>query len=284
VVKRGERDSRTARILKWVGAATAVISLLLGGRQLFTIAADYSRRAREASELVEIARQQASRGEFAAAWRSLDDAEALRGGDSTQAARLEVGFRWLQEGRPGPGQPFSRITDAVVPVLDRVLRDSDHPRRADALAHLGWATFLRRRETGTGNPRGQYEQALAADPANVYAHTFLGHWIMWERGPVTEARRHFEAALAAGRERPFVRRFQLAALVNRNDDEADAGLLRVANEMRKGGEPIEGGPARAARAAFLRRYGPHPTAPPLADVPADDLRATYTWLEAPAPR
>ena len=44
--------------------------------------------------------------------------------------------------------------------LDRALLDPQHPRRADILAHLGWATFLKRRETGTGDPAALYKQAL----------------------------------------------------------------------------------------------------------------------------
>lgn len=274
-----ERSSRLARVLKWVGAATAVISLVLGARQIITLTTDHARRGRESAELVEIARQQAARGEFADAWRSLDGAEERRRDAATEEARLDVGFAWLRDARPGPGQPFSRITDAVTPALDRSLLDPGHPRRADVLAHLGWATFLRRRETGTGNPAPHYRQALAIDSANVYANTLLAHWMLWDGGDVAEARRHFDAALSRGRERPFVRTFQLAALRNRGD-EAEAELIRVAASMRVGNETPDPSSARAVHMAFVRRYGPRPSASPVSGMSTADLLATYEWVIA----
>lgn len=114
-------SSTSARIVKWIGAATAVISLILGARQLITIATDRAQRNRESAEFTALARQQAGRNEFAEAWRSLDRAEERSRTESTDAARLDIAFQWLEEGRPGPDQPFSRITDTVVPALDRAL-------------------------------------------------------------------------------------------------------------------------------------------------------------------
>jgi len=114
-------SSTSARIVKWIGAATAVISLILGARQLITIATDRAQRNRESAEFTALARQQAGRNEFAEAWRNLDRAEERSRTESTDAARLDIAFQWLEEGRPGPDQPFSRITDTVVPALDRAL-------------------------------------------------------------------------------------------------------------------------------------------------------------------
>jgi hypothetical protein len=135
-MKRGAKGAPDGlgRILKWVGAATAVISLILGARQLITIATDNAQRNRESAEFVQLAQQQAARGEFADSWKSLDQADARARKTTTDEVRLDIAFRWLQDARPGPNQPFSRITDAVVPTLDRALLDPGHPRRADVLA------------------------------------------------------------------------------------------------------------------------------------------------------
>src|SRR5439155_19403169 len=152
----------------------------------------------------------------------------------------------LEEGRPGSDQPFSRITDPVVPALDRALLDPQHPRRADILAHLGWATFLKMRETGTGDPAPMYKQALAIDPHNVYANVMLAHWLVWQGEPLDAARPYFDAAIASGHERPLVRTFQLAALRNRNDTAADTELIRVVTGMRQQNEVLDQRSARAA--------------------------------------
>ena len=277
----GDTSSRgSGRVLKWVGAATAVISLILGARQLITIATDRAQRSRESAEFTALARQQAGRGEFAEAWRSLDRAEERSQTAATATARLDVGFRWLEEGRPGPDQPFSRITDAVVPALDRALLDPQHPRRADILAHLGWATFLKGRETATGDPAPLYKQALAIDPRNVYANVMLGHWLMWQGEPLDTARPYFDAAVASGRERPLVRNFQLAALRNRNDSSADTELIRVVNSMRPQNEALDSQSARTAYVAYVNRYGPRARATDAGDIgiPASNLLATFVWL------
>jgi len=272
-------SSTTARIVKWIGAATAVISLILGARQLITVATDRAQRNRESAEFTALARQQAGRNEFAEAWRSLDRAEERSRTEATDAARLDLAFRWLEEGRPGPDQPFSRITDAVVPALDRALLDPQNPRRADTLAHLGWATFLKWRETGSGDPASLYEQALVIDPQNVFANTMLGHWLVWTGGPLTAARPYFDAAVSSGKERPFVRTYQLAAARNRSDDAGDAELVRIVNSMRQQNEPLDERSARAAHAVFERRYGPRPRVPDAAiDLSLSDQLATFTWL------
>ena len=273
-------SSTSARIVKWIGAATAVISLILGARQLITIATDRAQRNRESAEFTALARQQAGRNEFAEAWRSLDRAEERSNTESTDAARLDIAFKWLEEGRPGPDQPFSRITDAVVPALDRALLNPQHPRRADTLAHMGWATFLKWRETGTGDPASLYRQALEIDPHNVYANTMLAHWLLWQGEPPSAARPYFDAAISSGKERPFVRSFQLAAVRNRNNETGDAELVRVVNSMRQQNEPLDERSARAAYVVFERRYGSRPRVPDegAIDVPVPDQLATFTWL------
>src|SRR5438093_508881 len=280
--RRGADDSssRTSRVLKWVGAATAVISLILGARQLITIATDRAQRSRESTEFTALARQQADRSEFAEAWRSLDRAEERSRTEATAAARLDVGFRWLEEGRPGSDQPFSRITDTVMPALDRALLDPRHPRRADILAHLGWATFLKGRETGTGDPAPLYKQALAIDPHNVYANVMLGHWLVWQGEPLDAARPYFDAAVANGQQRPLVRYFQLAALRNRNDTSADTELIRVVNSMRRQNETLDEQSARTAYVAYVGRYGPRARTTDAGDIgiPPSDLLATFAWL------
>jgi hypothetical protein len=257
-----------------------VISLILGARQLIAIATDRAQRNRQSAESTALARQQAGRGEFAEAWRSLDRAEERSRTAATDAARLDVAFRWLEEGRPGPDQPFSRITDAVVPALDRALLDPQHPRRADTLAHMGWATFLKWRETGTGDPASFYNQALEIDPMNVYANTMQAHWLMWRGEPLSAARPYFDAAIASGKQRPLVRTLQLAAVRNRSDDAADAELIRVVDSMRKQNEPLDQRSAGAAYIVFQRRYGPRPRIPDAGaiDIPLSDQLATFTWL------
>ena len=273
------------RALKWVGIATALISLVLGVRQLTTWIGDIYGRQREAATLVDVARQQASRGEFAAAWTSLDRAAQVRAGEAVDAARVEIAFAWLEDARPGPGQRFAVITDPVTPALDRALVSAEGERRADLLAHLGWVTFLRLRDGYEGDPALRYQEALAIDPDNVYANTMLGHWLLWRGADQMEAaRQHFDAALAgAGDRRLFVRRLQLAALRNRNQA-GDAELLRVANEMRARNERLDPNIADYVYWIFTMRYGPNaPRTSRVDTLPHQELVATYDWIVDASP-
>lgn len=273
-------SSTVSRLVKWIGAGAALISLILGAKQLIGIATDRSERSRASAEFTALARQQAGRGEFVDAWQSLDRADERSRTPESDAARLDIAFRWLEDGRPGAGQPFTRITDAVMPALDRALLDPQQPRRADILAHLGWATFLKSRETGSGDPAALYKQALDVDAHNAYANAMMAHWLLWQGEPLTTARPYFDAAIASGQQRQFVRTLQLAALRNRNDEAADAELIRVADSMRRQNESLDDRSARAAYVVYRQRYGPNAAPANAAEVgipPADQL-ATFQWL------
>src|SRR4030095_9674786 len=100
----------------------------------------------------------------------------------------------------------------------------------------GWATFLKSRDRGEGDPEPIYRQALTIDPKNVYANIMLAHWLSWNRRPLDDARPYFDAAVASGKERPLVRRLQFAALRNHSSNEADTEVLRIANSMRQQNE------------------------------------------------
>jgi hypothetical protein len=277
--------SRVARTLKWVGVVTAVISLLLGVRQLTSWISDAYGRQREAATLIDIARQQASRSEFSAAWTSLDRAAQVRASEDVDSARVEIAFAWLQEARPGPGQRFAVITDAVTPALDRALVSAEGERRADLLAHLGWVTFLRMRDGYDGDPALRYQEALAIDPDNVFANAMMGHWLLWRSAAQMEAaHEHFDRALAAaGDRRPYVRQLQLAALRNRNEA-GDAELLRVANEMRLRNERLDTSVADYMFWIFTMRYGPNASRTARVGTVSDpELAATYDWVVDASP-
>ncbi len=274
-----------ARALKWIGIATAVISLLLGIQQLSSWVGDVYSRQRETATLIEVAHQQASRREFGAAWSSLDRAAALGPGEPVDAARLDVAFAWLHDARPGPGQRFAVITDAVTPALDRALVGAEGERRADLVAHLGWVTFLRLRDGHQGDPAERYQEALAIDADHVFANAMLGHWLLWRGGPFEAARKRFDVALAtAGDRRPFVRQLQLAALMNRNES-GDAELLRVANDMRTRSEPLDTRVADYVFWIYTVRYRPGAprTSRPDTALSAAELAATYDWVADASP-
>jgi hypothetical protein len=90
---------------------------------------------------------------------------------------------WLRNIILAEGQKFSDIVEKLVPVLARGVSSASGVRKADLLAHIGWAYFLKARN-GPGNmdPEQQYRLALEIDPSSPYAHVHWGHWIIWKKG------------------------------------------------------------------------------------------------------
>jgi hypothetical protein len=275
------RPGAWARTAKVIAAVTAVITLVLGAHQVVTRVGGYLQQHREATTLTEAARQQAARGEYAEAWTSLERAATLSNREALAALRVDVAFAWLEEGRATPGKPFRSITDAVTPVLDQALTKAQGARRADILAHLGWAAFLRSRDGIEADPSARYQEALAIDPGNAYANAMLGHWLMWRGGEADAAHTRFTTALAGANapQRPVVRRLQLAALMNRGTD-AEARLFQVVNEMRERGEALEPRAADRMFALYAHRYGPRDTPRRNGDdpLPPAASRALFEWI------
>jgi hypothetical protein len=105
--------------------------------------------------------------------------------------------------------------------------------------------------------------------------------MLWNGGNLEDAKRHFASALKSGRERPYVRHLELAALANMRDA-GDLEMLRVANEMRKGDEPMDpDGPARIWD-AYYSRIVSSPAEDSIdqlfAAVPPVEHIATYRWV------
>ena len=244
-------------LLKWVGGVTAILSLVLGLYQTTKLASDAVERQRQIKEKYEIGKQQQSGGDYQLAWTSFEQAlkSADEGGQiaklighldaerrQMREAQEDLAMEWLRNVRLAGGQKFSDIVDKLLPVLVRGLSSASSVPKADLLAHIGWAYFLKTRD-GPGNldPEQHYQQALKIDPGNPYAHAHWGHLIIWKRGNQDDAIRHFSAAVASGRVLSYVRRIQLQSLRNFRSDRTEGEFLRVVNDMQRNNEKIDTG-------------------------------------------
>ena len=190
-------------------------SSLVGGGVGAWRAVENWRTCGQAQRLVEEAKLQQGAGDYAAAWDRYADGLALCPGSSAALQGQErLAMDWLENIRVTEGkQTFTDIANKVQPALSRAAVGKDDRRAADALAHLGWADFLRSRDGQGGlDPVRYYQQALQRDPENPYAHAFWGHYILTGDGDLQEAKAHFAKALDSHAQRPFLRELQLAAL------------------------------------------------------------------------
>jgi hypothetical protein len=253
-MKTDALNSRVGVVMKWVGIVTALISF---GTALYALAHSASElrdHKRVFGEQLKSGQAQEVAGDFAGAWDSFAHAEAtvadegvfakLLGGLSAEqrqvrAAEQDLAMEWSRSSRVPEGIQFSTIADKLVGVLTIGANNSDGARKADLLAHLGWAYFLKQRDGDESlRPDAEYKEAVVADAKNPYANVFWGHWILWKHGPLNDANERFAAALSSDRARSVVRHFQLAALANVRSNDSDAAWLRVVSDMQAGSEKI----------------------------------------------
>lgn len=274
-------------VLKWVGSITAILSLIAGIRGITTVVAGRVEARRQVSGLLASERIQLQGRDYASAWQSLDQASKIDPDSAAiRDAQENLAMEWLENISVQGDGKFSDITEKLAPVLTRgVAAAKTEQRQADLLAHLGWSYFLRSREGTYGaDPEATYADAVKKDPDNPYAQAMWGHWILWNNGAAADAARHFSAALESNRERGFVRRLQLSALLNTHDEASAEEAVRVLNAIRKEeGQEKESIPADMRRQIFSMYYGklipPNKETPHFINaVPPAEHVTTFHWL------
>jgi len=275
--------TKFSKILKWLGYATAILSLLFGVRELIKLVLDRIESHRKVDALLISEDVELKGRDYASAWRTLEQASQLEPNSSkVHLAQENLAMAWLEDIRVREKQEWSTIVDKLEPVLTRgIASTKDSQRSADLLAHVGWCYFLRSRDGIFGmDPAGAYARAVEKDPNNPYAEAMWGHWILWNGGKLSEASKHFSAGLVSGRHRDFVRNLQCAALSERQEDEFDEEMIRVANGIR-----LEHGSVDADIADkiffiyYVRVLRSNPGSNPFLHVlaPAEQI-ATFRWL------
>src|SRR6476646_1921308 len=233
-MKRQPPSSPGDSVMKWVTRGSAVIALLFAVIQLVRLVSAPRDRERQISELTRVEAMQAQAGDYPGAWASLDQAlkiaesggmlskltgQLSRDAQTLRVTQEDLAMAWVEKLRHGEGKTFSEVAEKLTPVMTRGATNATGPRKADLVAHLGWASYLESRDAQPSpDAMAQYRAALAVDPANPYAHAFLGHFLEQQKAPMDKVMSEFAAARAANRAQPYVRRLQLAAIDNRQWD------------------------------------------------------------------
>lgn len=278
------RMQRRPKHLIAVAAAILLAILVAGGYIWQQMNAAEARRALEAKVAQELAapRELCDGGSFEAAWQRLDELSASYPDRiDVLDARANCAMKWLREIRVQVGkETFSDIVRKVQPAIVAELAGAAGRRSADLRAHLGWADYLRSRDgAADADPPSHYRRALEIDPDNVYARAMWGHNLMLA-GREQSAIGHFDAAVATQRERPWVRRLQMASTTSRIGLAPHA--VRFADDMRRGDEVYE--PSLPGRLWFIGYFGllfnasTEARARFLALLPPADHLATFDWL------
>jgi hypothetical protein len=255
VADEGAGSGKFAVLMKWIGVATALLSFGSAVYGVIHAQADLRERARTVAEQLATGRSEQSGGDYPAAWDSLQRAETVAEADgvfaqllgglgsqrkAVRTAQEDLAMQWLRDADAPEGHTFSDITDKVSATLVTGANEAQAVRKADLLAHLGWAYFLKQRDgNSTVHPETFYQEGVAADANNPFANVFWGHNILWNNGAIADANERFAAALSSHRETATVRKFELTAFGNSQSEEYAAQWWRVVDEMHKEGDQFD---------------------------------------------
>ena len=278
-------------VMNWVGRITALIGLFASLAGGITWLVRHHTLETERKTKMALAEAQAEQGDYQASVATYG--EILKE-DSTYRPALDLQLStaelWIEnfhaiapEGQDTSTTAVAQL-DQIMPILDGGLARSKGSQAADVQAHIGWAHWLNEkiaeREFGAAAEQN-LRAALKLDPHNVYANAMLGNWILQNDGDFGEAMHDFDVAAATGKVRPFVRQFELGGLRYLDKKGARAAQVRVANDMRKNGEPLDD-EYKSRILSFC--FDPIVTdrgelTEALSAVPPDEAWKTYLWLD-----
>ena len=152
-------------------------------------------------------------------------------------------MNWLENVRlsseAGP-KTFSEVADPLKTALIERLAEAQGREKADIHAHIGWANFLRYRDGISGSRIAEeFDAAINEDPDNMYGHVMRAFWMLWNGGPIDDARADLETALRSDVDPAYTDEMVLAALTNITTDEFMVASIEFASKIRKAGRNIE---------------------------------------------
>jgi len=270
-------------------ALLVLVALLIAGSvwQGLSWYFDHREQTRQVTALLKQGQFQADSGNYASAWNLLEQAGAIHPMSSEVIdAQERLAMEWLDNARGSQlTGSLKGIADKVSPVLSRGALAGKGERAADLLAHMGWGDFLRLRQgVGGLDPTRHYRRAVEIDPGNVFAHTMWGFEVLRKGGSIADANRHFAIALESKRKREYVRHMQISALLWVSKPELESEAIRVANEMRMGGESMPAGTPEGSdtwrlwNIYYSRLIFGHHKPQFLAALSPPDHLATFRWL------
>jgi tetratricopeptide (TPR) repeat protein len=237
------------------------------------------------------AQAQVAHGDYSTGMKSFSDLiKTHPRSKAPRLGRLEAGMAWIRNyhimGADSTAIAAAANTELsqIMAVMEAESGEVAGTEAADLAAHLGWAHFLKYKiaEADTEEAAEPYfRQALRLDANNVYGNAMLGNFLAQTNSDaLAEATRCFRAAVETGQERVWVRSFELGGLMSDHEAPAKRELAKVANEMRKNGEPINGGLKHRILAIYTPTVASQAElANVLSAVPPDDTWATYIWLD-----
>lgn len=215
--------------LKWIGATTAIFSIVALSIQLTGIFEDSRNRRRAVKQYVDAAEHLRANNDLAGVLEMLDEALQLEPTNpDAKALQLSTAMQQIR-------QYVDTLTrdaweEKIAPLISKIRRGIGHndPALAAAVrAHLAWAHSLL--DMHHAAIVTSFQDALAADPRNLFANTLWGGWCVrafYKGGslaaacgedPLRKATTHFQTVLDQEKAPELVGRLAFQTLVRRYD-------------------------------------------------------------------
>ena len=223
-------------VLKWIGGIVTVISLVIGTVTLSRHYFDWQETRDSVSELISAADWLVKSEAYVQAWQVYEEALTLMPSSSEiRKGQYQLAKRWLRDFSIEKSRTDEMLNQITV-ILYRNVNEADKQELATALAHIGWVQVLRRKYFLSINADvdSLFEQALRADPNNIYANAMGGHWLLRRNtrdisvADVKSAQSMFSLALQGGMEKKYVRQLQIDYLIKASGTSNYAGEVRLA--------------------------------------------------------
>lgn len=284
-----EKETTYREASKWIGGVAVLAGLLLSLTQLVSPLRKWFATRTEVQKLLDKAQTEKILDDYPAAIKTYEKALQLHPGDRRATEReVDTAMVWVRNFRSAGtdengirGKAASKLSE-IFPILEKGLVDATGSREADILAHIGWAHWLNfhvAENEVAESAEKMFRDALKIDRQNVYANTMLGNWLLQTNGDLEEAKQHFNIAVNTGKERAFVRDFQIGGMIYDDRPGVRSELIRVANEMRKNGEVIGEENKRRIVSFDYDLHDETAMTEALSAVPPSESLATFLWLD-----
>lgn len=229
----GARWKFLGTALKWIGAVTALISLVAGSIQLNGLLQTSRERSESVQRLVKAADMQIEYNDLDSALQLVEQAIALQPGSRAAGQRqVTVAMMLLRHGFDYNRKGYREKIDSLLSVLYRGAVDADPVRAADSLAHIGLANRIRQYDQNRKFPVEEYfQRAVALDSDNVFAHVFWAECCLRDderldcSNNLDAAEEHFAMAMQDGRQQDYVRQKRFDGLRSTAEDGAYTLLI-----------------------------------------------------------
>ncbi|MGD8595386.1 MAG: hypothetical protein PVF82_21340, partial [Gammaproteobacteria bacterium] len=255
-------------LLQWSAGAVTMVSLIVALNTLTNFYAGWLEKKNTVEELTYAAHWLEQSDNFYYAWNLVDQALDLDPSNARiRQYQIDLAMHWLRSGstRSNRKASYTELADTVTPVLYRALTSLNDQHAADVFAHIGFAKFLKSRETAVlTDINAVFAKALQYDNNNLYANVFRGFWLLFDHQDThyQEAINHFENALNNHKNndaQAWINDWYLAGLNLVRDTKSEPTnhdvakrLFALANQMRKSNHPIDNS---RIRDNMLRLFG-----------------------------